>query len=106
MDYHGVLCEFVEMWDALDEDTASGGHGGDLAIADTAVDVQQWVCIVPHGVDLRHMSADNARGLLGLILLQVLREVRVGGERRLHGDDSVGGEVCDAGDCVDKGVSV
>ena len=56
--------------------------------------------------DLRQALADQRVRLVGGVLSEKPRELRVGGKGGLDGDDDVGGEVCDAGDCIDTSVSI
>lgn len=64
VDDYGVLCQSVEVGDALEENVAGCRNGGDLAAADWLVYRKQRVDIVPYTLDLGDASADNARGLI------------------------------------------
>ena len=100
MDDDGVLGQAVEVRDALDQDVAAGRHARDLAFAYGLVDGEQRVGIVAHTQHLWRGLADDARGFVGGELVEELAELGVGGKGGLDGDDDVGGEVCDACDCV------
>lgn len=100
MDDDRVLGKSVEMRNALDEDAAARRDGRDLAFAHRLVDREQRVRIVPYTLHFRSAFADEARGLVRSILVEELGELAVGGEGGLDGDDDIGGEVSDAGDCT------
>ena len=99
--YHQrILGEFVEVWDALDENPAVRGHAGELARSHRLEGGQQWVGIVSH--TLHHGNAiarDETRRSVGRVFVEEGREFGVGAFGGLDGDDGIGGEVCDAGDC-------
>lgn len=101
--YDGILSQPVEVGNALDQHATVGGDGGELALTHRLEGRQERVGIVADGQDVADtVLGDEAVGLVGGVLAEEGGELGVGLFGGLDGDDGVGGEVGDAGDCSTK----
>jgi hypothetical protein len=98
MDNQRVLCEFVEVGYALDEDVACGRNTCELAVAQRLEGREKRVGVLADRKDLGKCLADDRVRFVGGVLSEELGEFGVGGKGWLDGNDNVGGEVGNTGD--------